>query len=116
MSNRTFSLIGLALLALGVIGLCACSALPVTQGTLDDVMADQATAADAADSGNVLRTVLSGLSAFGGAVLLAIGRLKAHDKAPFQGNVAGRTVSATEDEIVAVVEASRNGGSAKPSA
>lgn len=106
--------LGVGLLVLGAIGLIACSALPVTQGTLDDVVADQATAAEAADSGNVLRTVLSSLSAFGGAVLLAIGRLKAHDNKPFVGKVGGRTVTATEDELVAAVEARRAGE--KPSA
>lgn len=108
MTSRKLTWFGLGFLVLAAIGFWGCSALPVTQGTLDDVVADQSAAAEAADSGNVLRTVFTGGSAFLGAVLLALGRLKAHDNKPFSGTVGGRVVTATEDEIVAAVEARRS--------
>lgn len=84
-----------------------CSAMPVLQGNLDDVVADQQEQADAAEDGNVLRTVLFSLSALAGSIGVAVRRQKAYDAAPFSGKVKGREVAVTEDEVVQVVEAAR---------
>lgn len=113
MTPRKYTWIGAVLIAAAALTLWGCSALPVTQGTLDDVKADQDAAAAAAENGNVVRTVVSGLLALLGSVSVAVGSLKRHDAKPFQGTVNGRTVSATEDEIVAVVEKDRAGSATK---
>lgn len=111
--------LGLALLITGAIGLTACSGLrailPASQGNIDDVRADQEISAQAAEDGNTLRTALSGLSALAGSILVSMGLVRRKDNQPFSGVVNGRTVTATEDELVSVVEAVREGGK-RPSA
>lgn len=93
-----------------IAALAACSAMPVTQGTLEEVQADQAAAAEAADSGNLLRTLLFSGSALLGSIGVAVQRIRAKDNAPFAGKVGSREVSFTEDELARVVEAARTEG------
>ena len=90
-----------------------CSAMPVLQGDLDEVQQDQADAARAAENGNLWRTIISGSLALIGSIGVAQARAKRYDAQPFEGTVAGRTVKASEDDIVAVVEAARADGKIK---
>lgn len=90
-----------------------CSAMPVTQGTLEEVQADQAAQAQAAEEGNLFRTVLFSLSALAGSVGVAVRRQRKYDEAPFEGEVGGRKVSVQEGEVVAAVEHLRKEGHLK---
>lgn len=87
-----------------------CSAMPVLQGNLEDVQADQAAQMESAQSGNLLRTILFSLSAAAGSIGLAVRRQNAYDRAPYVGKVDGRDVAVTEDEVVKAVEAARKEG------
>ena len=81
-----------------------CSAMPALQGDIDEVKADQASAAAAAESGNVWRTIISGSLALLGSIGVAQSRLKKYDAAPLEGEVKGRKVTASENDLVALVE------------
>lgn len=96
------------LLTAGIVA--GCSAMPVLQGNLDDVVADQQEQAEAAEDGNVLRTVLFSLSALAGSIGVAVKRQRSYDAAPFEGEVDGRKVSVPEGDLVKVVEAARKKG------
>lgn len=109
---RVWFALAAILLAAGFVA--GCSALPVLQGNLDEVVADQQAQAEAAESGNVLRTVLFSLSALAGSVGVAVRRQRKYDEAPFEGAVGGRKVSVTEDEVVAAVEHLRKDGFLPP--
>jgi len=106
-SPKSWAVLALALFALG---LAACSAMPVLRGDLDEVQADQAAAADAAESGNLLRTLLFSASAVAGSVAVALRKVKRQDEAPFVATVENRQVTFTEDELGKVVEAARKSG------
>jgi hypothetical protein len=97
-------------LVLFVLGLAACSAMPAFQGDIDEVRQDQAAAAESAESGNLLRTVLFSLSGAAGAIAVALRKVKSQDAAPFAAKVDGREVTFTEDELGKVVENARKGG------
>lgn len=107
MSHRKLTLIGAAFLALAAYGFIGCSAMPVLRGDLDEVTQDQAAAMESAESGNTWRTAISSLSALVGAVLVSMGQIKRKDNQNFSGTVNGRKVEASEDELVALVEAKR---------
>lgn len=98
-----------------------CSAMPVLQGNLEDVQADQQAQMEAAESGNMLRTVLFALSAAAGSIgyaargqrkaeVKSADRERAYDQAPYVGVVDGREVAVTENEVVKAVEALRKEG------
>lgn len=95
------------------LGLAACSAMPVLQGDLEDAQSDQKAAAEAAEDGNVVRTVLFSASALATAVAYSLRKVKKQDEAPFVAKVAGRDVTFTEDELGSVVEAARASGTIK---
>lgn len=105
-SPKSWAVLALALFALG---LAACSAMPVLRGDLDEVQADQAAAADAAESGNLLRTLLFSASAVAGSVAVALRKVKRQDEAPFEATVGGRKIQFSEDEIGEAVLAHKNG-------
>lgn len=108
---RVWFALAAILVAAGVIA--GCSAMPVLQGNLEDVQADQQAQMEAAESGNLLRTILFTLSAAAGSIGVAVSRQRRYDAAPFEGDVGGRKVAVTEDELVKTVEAARAEGKIK---
>ncbi len=97
-------------LAIPALWLMACSAMPVLRGDLEDVQTDQQDQLRAAERGDMIRTIVSGVLALVGSAAYARSRVLRYDSAPFEGQVDGRKVSASEDEIVKVVEAGRKSG------
>lgn len=94
-----------------IVGFVGCSSwVPAFRGDLDQVAQDQRDALEAAQDGDVWRTIISGGLALLGSGAFAVGRQRRYDAQPFSGKVAGREVTASEDEIVAVVEKARKDG------
>lgn len=97
--------------AAAIVGFVGCSSwVPAFQGDLDQVAQDQRDALNAAQNGDVWRTGISSVLALLGAVSVGVARQRRFDAAPYEGEVAGRKVTASEDEIVAVVEKARKDG------
>lgn len=86
------------------------SMLPAFQSDLEDIRTDQNMAMESASEGDWIRASISGLLALAGSVTYAIGQKKKYDKAPFEGEVGGKKVLVSEDEIVKAVALAKSEG------